>query len=175
MVQTTESEYRYLTGLYWLAFLLTGDCGISAEIAVESLESMGGASRRTVIAKAIASLRDALLASAHRTESVEIDWSPVEPFAWSLESGPPADHLANALFAIDVLPRCALLLTVFEGQTLEQAALSLACGKDLVAKARMIGLFGLTRNLAATPGSSFLPLHQFSPVMVRRSRWARSQ
>jgi len=46
-----------------------------------------------------------------------------------------------------VFPRCALLLTVFERMSPEDAAVLLDVDRDLVRKARIIGLQELTRTL----------------------------
>ncbi len=54
--------------------------------------------------------------------------------------------------AIDVFPRCALLLSIFEGMSLEDVATLLNGERDLVRKAQLIGLRELTRNLARKRG-----------------------
>jgi len=54
-----------------------------------------------------------------------------------------------------VFPRCALLLTVFERMSPEDAAVLLDVDRDLVRKARIIGLQDLTRNLAGIRGWTY--------------------
>jgi hypothetical protein len=61
-------------------------------------------------------------------------------------------QLESALLAIDVFPRCALLLSVFEGMSLEDVGILLNSERDLVRTAQMIGLLELTRNLARLHG-----------------------
>ena len=57
-------------------------------------------------------------------------------------------QLERALLAIDVFPRCALLLSVFEKMPLADAAILLDAGLDLVRKAQEIGLRELTCKFA---------------------------
>ena len=59
--------------------------------------------------------------------------------------------LERALLAIDIFPRCALLLTVFEKLSLDDATVLLGATKELLKKAREIGLYELARNLAPEP------------------------
>jgi len=54
-----------------------------------------------------------------------------------------------------VFPRCALLLTVFEGMSADDTAVLLNVDRDLIRKARFIGLQELTRNLARMQGWNF--------------------
>ena len=63
-------------------------------------------------------------------------------------------QLERALLAIEVFPRCALLLSVFEGMTLEDAVILLGADRRLVRKGQMTGLRELTRNLARMQGST---------------------
>ena len=51
-----------------------------------------------------------------------------------------------------MFPRCALLLSVFEGMSPEDVAILLDADRDLVRKAQIIGLRELTRNLALAQG-----------------------
>ncbi len=171
--QMTEQAKNRAAGLYRLAFLMTGDRTRSLDLILEAIDSGDGAdsffsswmlawSQRLVIAKALAGIRDELAASARRTASL-----PNERFALPSRSrrfDPDADgagsQVESALLAIDVFPRCALLLTVFEGMSPEDAAILLNVDRDLVRKARIIGLQELTRNLARMQG--------WTPV-VRRS------
>ena len=57
-------------------------------------------------------------------------------------------ELERALLAIEVFPRCALLLTVFERLSIQEAAVLLNADEPLVRKAQARALFDLTRNLA---------------------------
>ena len=149
--------------LYWLAFLLTGHRGLSADVTLEAIAFPDDAnpffsawmlawSRRVFIAKALAGIRDELARSARRTASKDAEKAALPPRNWSLDGDTTKAQLENALLAIDVFPRCALLLSVFEGVTLEDVAILLNSERDLVQKAQTIGLRELTRNLARKRG-----------------------
>jgi len=149
-------------GLYWLAFLLTGDRARSLEVSSEALVSaddrnpffatwMVAWSRRVVIAKALAAMRDELAASARRTLAARFDKAAL-PRNWSPAGDTTRLHLESALLAIDVFCRCALLLSLFEGASLEDVAILLDCELALVRKAQAIGVRELTRNLARLQG-----------------------
>jgi len=149
--------------IYWLAFLLTGQRGLSVDLTQEALGLpdeanpvfsawMLGWSRRVFIAKALAGIRDELSASARRTASKRAEKAALPPRNWTLVRDTTKVQLERALLAIDMFPRCALLLTVFEGMPLEDAAILLNSERDLVRKAQMIGLVELTRNLARMQG-----------------------
>jgi hypothetical protein len=76
------------------------------------------------------------------------------PRNWSLSPDTTKADLERALLAIEVFPRAALLLLVFEGVRIADAATLLDAGPDLLKKAQTIGLRELTVNLAATKDSS---------------------
>ncbi len=173
--QNTESDKRLMAEqaknraarFYRLAFLLTNDRARSLEVTLETIDSEDGTnsffsswllawSQRLLIAKALAGIRGELAESARRTACLrpEKREKPALP-----SRNPVIDPGANgtdgqmegALFAIDLFPRCALLLTVFEGISAEDAATILDVDRDLVRKGRIIGLQELTRKLAAKP------------------------
>jgi DNA-directed RNA polymerase specialized sigma24 family protein len=60
--------------------------------------------------------------------------------------------LERALLAIDVFPRAALLLSIFEGVPVADAAILLDAEPQLVRKAQAIGLMELTSRLARMQG-----------------------
>jgi hypothetical protein len=162
-MQTIDQANKRAADLYWLAFLLTGHREPSVGAALPVLDFEGGAnsffstwmlgwSRRMVIAKALAAVRDELAASARRTASKRAEKADLPPRNWVLDRDTTKIQLERALLAMDVFPRCALLLSVFEGMSLEDAAILLDADRDLVWKARMIGLQELTRNLARMQG-----------------------
>jgi DNA-directed RNA polymerase specialized sigma24 family protein len=151
------------SGLYWLAFLLTGRREASLEVTLEALDSREDAnsffstwmlrwSRRVVIAKALAAIRGELAASARRTVSKRAEKAALPPRNWVVDPDTSRVQIERALLTIDVFPRCALLLSVFEGVSLEDAAVLLDGDQDLVRKAQTIGLRELTRNLARMQG-----------------------
>ncbi len=149
-------------GLYWLAFLLTGDRARSLEVSSEALVSaddrnpffanwMAAWSRRVVIAKALAAMRDELAESARRTLAARLDKAAL-PRNWTPARDTSRLHLESALLAIDVFSRCAVLLSLFEGASLEDVAILLDSELALVRKAQAIGVRELTRNLARLQG-----------------------
>ena len=148
---------------YWLAYLLTGNQGLSVDVTLEALDFpddvnpffsawMLAWSRRVFIAKALAAIRGELAASARRTASKRAEKAALPARNWTLDRDTPKVQLDSALLAIDVFPRCALLLSVFEGMSLDDVAILLDGERDLVRKAQMIGLRELTRNLARMQG-----------------------
>jgi len=150
-------------GIYWLAFLLTGRREPSIAVALEALDGPDCAnsffatwmlawSRRVVIAKALAAIRGELAASAGRTASRRGEKAALPPRNWSLDGDTTKGQIERALLAIDMFPRCALLLTVFERVSIEDAAILLDGDRDLVRKAQTIGLRELTLNLARMQG-----------------------
>jgi len=70
--------------------------------------------------------------------------------AWNRD--PTSTELEQALLAIDVFPRCALLLTVYEGLSQDVVATLMGTSPELVRKAQFLGLWELTRNLAKLRG-----------------------
>jgi len=152
-----------MTNPYWLAFLLTGNPGLSVDVTLEAVASRDDAnpffsawmlawSRRVFIAKALAGIRGELARSARRTASRRAEKAVLPPRNWTLDQDTMKVQLESALLAIDVFPRCALLLSVFERMSLEDVAILLNSEPDLVRKAQMIGLRELTRNLAWKQG-----------------------
>ncbi len=162
-MQTLEQTNERAADLYWLAFLLTGDREASVDVTLEALDFADGAnpsfstwmvawSRRVVIAKALTVIRDELAASAHRTASKRAEKSTLPHQNWAPGRDTTKVVLERALLAIDVFPRCGLLLSVFEGMSVEDAATLLDSDRDLVRKAQLTGLRALTRNLARLQG-----------------------
>ena len=152
-----------MTNPYWLAFLLTGNPGLSVDVTLEAVASRDDAnpffsawmlawSRRVFIAKALAGIRSELARSARRTASRRAEKAVLPPRNWTLDQDTMKVQIESALRAIDVFPRCALLLSVFEGVSPEDVAILLNSERDLVRKAQMIGLRELTRNLARKQG-----------------------
>jgi DNA-directed RNA polymerase specialized sigma24 family protein len=162
-MQTLEQANERAMDLYWLAFLLTGHHGLSVDVTLEAMAPPDDAnpffsawmlawSRRVFIAKALAAVRDELAASAREMASEHAEKVALPPRNWTLNGDTSKAQLESALLAIDVFPRCALLLSVFEGMSLEDVAILLDAESDLVRKAQMIGLRELTRNLAGMQG-----------------------
>ena len=152
-----------VSGLCWLAFLVTENWHFSVDVVCSVLdpEDLYGTfpcqrmilrSRRRVAAAALASTRAELPGSARRTErALATDWNARskrlfrEPSPGSAITKPA---LQRALLGIDIFPRCALLLIVFEGLPIDEAALLLEENEELVMGALGFALLQLTENLA---------------------------
>jgi DNA-directed RNA polymerase specialized sigma24 family protein len=149
--------------LYWLALLLTGHQDVSIDIASDTAVSgdssffaawMRSWQRRLVIAKAVAAVRDELADSARRTQLARLAGSAAPPRNWTLKPGTTKAELERALLAIDRFPRAALLLLVFEGIRMADAAALLDAEPALIRKGQAIGLRLLTANLSGTSSSA---------------------
>jgi len=149
----------HAANLYWLAFLLTGQREASVDATVEALDSPEGNAffsawmlawaRKVVIAKALAAIRTELAASARRIASTrDRHCSPRQPRNWTLASDASKAELERALLAIDAFPRCVLLLSLFEGLSIDDATVLLDADRDLVRKAQVCALQELTHNLS---------------------------
>ena len=158
-MSTLEGTNQQAANLYWLAFLLTGNRETSVDATVEALDSSEGNpffsawmmawSRKVVIAKALAAIRMELAASARRIAAAQRRrCAPSPPRHWALASSASKVELEGALLAIDAFPRCVLLLSLFEGLSLDDATVLLDVDGDLVRKAQAFALEELTRNLA---------------------------
>jgi DNA-directed RNA polymerase specialized sigma24 family protein len=155
--------------LYWLAYLLTGNRDASFQAAVDAAELRKDASpffsewvlrwsRKIAIAKSLAAIREDLHTCARKTEGAPFNGDVRVPRGWSLISHTNKLQLEQALLAMDVFPRCALVLSIFEGLPLEDVATLLDEDRELVKTARAIGLQQLTRRLSASPLSGKFPL-----------------
>jgi hypothetical protein len=148
--------------LVWLAFLLTGDMSLSRKVAGEALDApdptgpffeqwMSTWRRRLVIAKVLDTVRLPLAASACRVRlrvqnSTYGDQLPSP--TWSAGREVSRAQFEDALLAIDIFPRCALLLRIFEKIPIEDAALLLNADKELVERATATALNELAWNIA---------------------------
>ena len=151
---------RERSELLWLAYLLTGDRGTSVEAVADAMDLSDAGnpffrnwmiswSRKLVIAKALGAVEGELAASVLRTRERRCPRPAERPGrGWSLDRATGKAQLECALLAIDIFPRCALLLTVFEKVSLDDAASLLNADRDQVRTAKAIGLAELTWNLA---------------------------
>jgi DNA-directed RNA polymerase specialized sigma24 family protein len=166
MIETatnTEDIEKDAADLYWLAFLLTERRDLSIDLAADTAVSrddaspffaewMWGWQRRLVIGKALTAIHGELADSARRTQLARV------PASAGGSAAPPRDcsrspdttkaDLQQALLSIDVFPRAALLLLVFERIRMADAAILLDAEPTLIRKAQAIGLRELTANLA---------------------------
>jgi DNA-directed RNA polymerase specialized sigma24 family protein len=161
MIETakyTEDMRKDAADLYWLAFLLTERQDLSIDIAADTVVSednassffgewMRGWQRRLVIGRALTAIHKELADSARRTELAHVHGSTA-PHNWSLSPDTTKTELQHALLSIDLFPRAALLLLVFEGMRMADAVTLLNADHALIRKAQAIGLGELTANLA---------------------------
>jgi len=145
--------------LLWLAFLLTGDRDTSIDVLATAMDMddvaspffrnwMISWSRKLVIARALGSLEPQMAASVQRTRERRGPDTQIPGKAWSLDPTTGKAELEEALLAIDLFPRCALLLTVFERVSTDDAASLLNADRETVQTGKAIGLAELTRNLS---------------------------
>jgi DNA-directed RNA polymerase specialized sigma24 family protein len=167
MIETarnTEDIRKDAADLWWLAFLLTGRQDLSIEIASDAAVSaadyaspffadwMRGWQRRLVIGRALTAIHDELTESARLTQIARVHGLAGNSAAlkrnWSLSPDTTQADLQEALLSIDLFPRAALLLLVFEGIRMADAVILLDADPALIRKAQAIGLHELTANLA---------------------------
>jgi hypothetical protein len=160
--KNTEDIKNSAADLYWLAFALTERQDLSIEIASDTAVSddyaspffadwMRGWQRRLVIGRALTSIHDELAESARRTQLARVNSSArgsAPPRNWSLSPGTSKTDVQQALLSIDLFPRAALLLLVFEGIRMADAAVLLDADPALIRKAQAIGLRELTAHLS---------------------------
>ena len=133
-------------------------CTGDVDMAVEALNSPDGNpffsawmlawSRKVVIAKALGAIRQELAESASRMATVRRRNCARPPRQWALRPDTTKVQLECALLAIDVFPRCVLLLSVFEGLSIDDTTVLLDGDRELVRKAQACAIEELTRNLA---------------------------
>src|SRR6202050_948885 len=109
---------------------------------------MRGWQRQLVMGRALTTIHDELADSARRTQLTRGNGSAAPPRNWSLSPDTTKAQLQQALLSIDLFPRAALLLLVFEGIRMADAAVLLDADPVLIRKAQAIGLRELTANLA---------------------------
>jgi len=147
--------------LLWLAYLLTGDRDKSHDAVVNAMDVndtsnpffrnwMISWSRKLVIAKALDSMKSELSASLARTREWHRPEEPENPADhWSLQPDADKAEIEEALLGIDLFPRCALLLSVFEKVSVEDTATLLNADRETIRLAKTIGLEALARALEA--------------------------
>jgi hypothetical protein len=161
-MQAMNQAPNEMLDLYWLAYLLTGNRDASFQAAADAAELREDASsffsewvlrwsRKIAIAKSLASIREDLHTSARRAEATPFNGGVRLSRGWSLISHTNKAQLELTLLAIDVFPRCTLVLSIFEGLPMEDVATLLNEDRDLVKTARAIGLEQLTLRLPASP------------------------
>lgn len=162
-MKTLKQVRHGAADLHWLAFLLTGRREIAFDVTAKTIDLTDGRngffstwmvswSRSLVIARALAAVRDDLARSARRTALSHTENSEFPEPSWVLDVGTSKSDLEHALLQIDLFPRAAVLLLVFERVPLKDAAILLDSEADLVKKAVAAGVRDLTIKLARTQG-----------------------
>ena len=152
---------EHMAELYWLAFLITGDQDQSVDAFIDAVEfdepaptsrgSMLSWARKLVIVAALDAVRSQIRDSKRRTRIAAKTCDPSLGLMAKAVIGLPQltkSDLEQALLAIDVFPRCALLLTFFEGLSINDVSILLDADWELVKAAQVEGTVELTRNLA---------------------------
>ena len=162
-METVDQLKRNVADLHWLATLLTGCRETATEVTFQALKPAEDAnpafstwlhawSRRNVIAKALAAVREDLARSARWMAARPAEKGMFPPKSWTLEQLTTKSELERALLRIDAFPRAAVLLLIFERVLLKDAAVLLDASPELVAKALAAGARELTINLARMQG-----------------------
>ncbi len=135
--------------LFSLAFLLTGDTDRSVEAFDRALDYDDPENPRDVIiGEALGTMATELRKSRQRTaERAEEPPDTGE----KLQARPriAREEFEEAVISIDAFPRCAMLLTIFEGMSIRAASALLHADEALTRVAQRIGIIELTRNLTA--------------------------
>lgn len=146
-----DQVQQSVTDLHWLATLLTGCHEIAADVTVEAIrpaDDRRALSRKGFIAKALAAVREDLAASARRTALRRAQEPALPPQSWTLDRELTKSDLEQALLPIEIFPRVAALMLLFEKIPLKDAAVLLNSEPDLVRDASAAGARDLTINLA---------------------------
>jgi hypothetical protein len=133
--------------LFSLAYLLTGDTERSVVAFDRALDYDDTENpRELVIGEALGTMRTELRSSRQRTAKRAGDESQGDA---KLQQRPQIarEEFEEAVISIDAFPRCAMLLTIFEGMSIRAASAMLHADEALTRVAQGIGIVELTRNL----------------------------
>ena len=144
-------------GLGWLGLRAAPDFGGRNNPVFTQF--MTAWSRKLITASSFEAIRPELRESALRVEQAP-DSDPAELEGLGIPAGSgygsiTRPELEQAVLAIDLFPRYALLLTVFEKLPVADAALLLNASQALVRKGQRQALIELTRNIALNRGYAF--------------------
>jgi DNA-directed RNA polymerase specialized sigma24 family protein len=146
--------------LYQLAFLLTGNTDRSVEAFSKAIDYddeenpvfggfMNAWARKLIIVEALGTMEKELRVSKQRVARTAADEAAGDA-NWKRRAHIAREEFEEAVVAIDAFPRCAMLLTIFEGMSIEGAASLLNTDESSTAAAQRIGIVQLTRNLAGS-------------------------
>jgi len=147
MIETFEEQS---SELYSLAFLLTGDVDRSVESFDRALDFEDEDPREAIIDEALSTIRTDLRASKQRVARTADDG--LANARWKRRAYIGREEFEEAVIAIDAFPRCAMLLTIYEGKSIEEASALLHEDEKLTQKAQRMGIVQLTSNLAGDGG-----------------------
>jgi hypothetical protein len=136
--------------LFSLAFLLTGDTERSVEAFDRALDYDEAENpRELVIGEALGTMRTELRTSRQRTADRAEESQGLKE---TLQRRPniAREEFEGAVISIDAFPRCAMLLTIFEGMSIRAASALLHADEALTRVAQRIGIVELTRNLTVS-------------------------
>ncbi len=154
-----------LFDLYWLGYLLTGDRERSVQAVIETLEMPDVAdqffegwmvtwSRKIFIAKVLRCIESKTCPSELRTRLRRLQSLTPRGFNRKIDQAAGKPELERALLAIESLPRCAVLLRVFEKLSIDDIGILLNVDCKSVKIATAIGMIELANNLARNRNSS---------------------
>jgi hypothetical protein len=169
-----ENFERNSSELYQLAFLLTGNADRSVEAFNSALDFeeednpifggfMNAWARKLIIVEALGTMEKELRASKQRVAR-RAGNEAVGGGKWKQRGHIAREEFEEAVISIDAFPRCAMLLTIFEGMSIKDAAALLHADDSLTAAAQRMGIVQLTRNLAGDGRRD--PYPGMSPVSV---------
>jgi DNA-directed RNA polymerase specialized sigma24 family protein len=108
--------------------------------------------RKLVIAEALSGIRPQLRESLRRLQVEPWPVGRLPSEAVAVWRSVDKSEFERAVLAIDVFPRCVVLLTVFERLSTAESALLLNTHVDVVKQAQRRGLIELARNVAIGRG-----------------------
>jgi hypothetical protein len=161
MIETFEEQS---SELYSLALLLTGDVDRSVEAFDRALDFEDQNPREVIIDEALGTIRTDLRVSKQRVARTSDDG--LANARWKRRAYIGREEFEEAVIAIDAFPRCAMLLTIFEGKSIEEASALLHEDEKLTQKAQRIGIVQLTSNLAGDSGRDPYRENGRNPVPV---------
>ena len=175
---TVEDAYEQASKLYWTAYLLTAHSELSCSLVLEALDSEDGMGlicsprtlpdlKRSVVTRALVAIRDEVTSSAKKTALQPSGETVLRSGDWPIRLQISQAQFEEAMLAINVFSRSALLLTVYEGP-LDDATELLHCDRELVSRGREAGLSQLTRNLSAVAAAVPLGLEHVEEPASRR-------
>lgn len=135
--------------LFSLAFLLTGDTErsvVAFDRALDYDETENP--RELIIGEALGTMRTELRTSRQRTEK-RAEGEAAGDSRFEARDRIAREEFEEAVISIDAFPRCAMLLTIFEGMSIRAASALLNADEALTRVAQRIGIVELTRNLTA--------------------------